>query len=146
VVAISVMVDSPRVDHAGGSVAAPVFRRVAEMALRYKGLTPKGTKPVEIAELAQAGDPAQATFEILRRAEGKRPPVQEVASGPSPRAGQIRVPDMTGWPVREAVRRSLDLGVQPEVQGTGLLARQSPAPGQVVEKGEKLTLIFEPAT
>jgi hypothetical protein len=44
------------------------------------------------------------------------------------------------------VRHAIDLGVQPEVQGTGLLARQSPAPGQVLEKGEKLTLIFEPAT
>ena len=145
-VAIAVMVDSPRITHAGGSVAAPVFRRVAEMVLRYRGLIPEGTKAVDIGRLASTGDPAQATFELLRRAEGKRPPVQEVVQGPSPRDNQVRLPDMTGWPVREAVRRAIDLGVQPEVQGTGLLARQSPPPGQVLEKGEKLTLIFEPAT
>ena len=145
VVAISVMVDSPRVDHAGGNVAAPVFRRVAEMVLRYRGLVPRGTERVNPRELALAADPAQATYELLRRAQGKRPPIQEIVSE-SPRDGEVRVPDMTGWPVREAVRQAIELGVHPEVVGTGLLARQQPAPGRVLSKGEKLTLVFEPAT
>lgn len=146
VVAIAVMVDSPRIDHAGGAVAAPVFRRVGEAVLRYKGLTPQGTDRVDLAELALAGDPAQAMHEALRRAAGQKPPVQEGAAAGPVRDGQVRLPDMTGWPVREAVRQAIDLGVEPEVQGTGLLARQVPAPGAVVEKGEKLTLVFEPAT
>ncbi|MBN2195423.1 MAG: transpeptidase family protein [Polyangiaceae bacterium] len=146
VVAIAVMVDSPRVDHAGGNVAAPIFRRVGAMALTYYGLLPQGTKPTPVADLAQAPDPAQATYEVLRRSEGKKPPVQEVAGAGAVREGQVRVPDMTGWPAREAVRRAVELGVTPEVQGTGLLSRQVPTPGTVVSKGEKLTLVFEPAT
>jgi cell division protein FtsI (penicillin-binding protein 3) len=146
VVAIAVMVDEPMLDHAGGSVAAPIFRRVAQMALKYKGLTPKGTERVDMAELAQKADPARAAIEAMRQAQGQKPPVQEVtARGPAP-AGKVRVPDMTGWPMREALRQTMELGVQPTVQGSGLLARQVPAPGQVVEKGGTLLLVFEPAS
>lgn len=146
VVAIAVMLDSPRVDYAGGNVAAPIFRRVGAMALTYFGLTPQGVEATAVAELAQAPDPAQATYEVLRRAAGKRPPVQEIAAAGRIRDGQVRIPDLTGWPVREAVRQAAEIGVAPEVVGTGLLARQTPSPGTVVSKGEKLTLVFEPAT
>ncbi len=147
VVAIAVMVDEPMVEHAGGAVAAPVFRQVAEMALKYMGLTPRGTKPVDMKQLAHEPDPANATIAMLRQAQGDKPPVQEVKKddGPVPH-GSVRLPDMTGWPVREAVRQAIELGVRPEVKGSGLLARQRPAPGGVLKKGDNLLLVFEPAT
>ena len=44
-VVIAVVLDEPMITHAGGSVAAPVFRRVAEMSLRYLGMIPRGTTP-----------------------------------------------------------------------------------------------------
>src|SRR4030095_13654305 len=56
VVAIAVMIDEPAVEHAGGSVAAPVFRRVAHMSLQYRGLTPRDTDRAEMAELAHQPD------------------------------------------------------------------------------------------
>ncbi|MFC1641791.1 penicillin-binding protein [Myxococcota bacterium] len=145
-VAIAVMVDSPRVDHAGGSVAAPVFRRVAKMALEYMGLTPRGSEKADLRELARAPDPAQAAYALLRQAQGKQPPVQvAVPAGPL-RAGQVRIPDLTGWPMREAVRKAIELELVPRVRGTGLLARQSPPPGGVLTKNGNITLIFEPAS
>jgi cell division protein FtsI (penicillin-binding protein 3) len=143
-VVIAVVVDEPMVAHAGGEVAAPVFRRVARMSLKYMGLTPQGTKPPDLKVLAHEPDPANATFALLRQAAGERPPVQVVAAtGPAPK-GKIRVPDMTGWPVRESVERAIQLGVHPRVQGTGLLARELPAPGSVLDKGGDLILVFEP--
>jgi cell division protein FtsI (penicillin-binding protein 3) len=147
VLAIAVTLDEPSVDHAGGEVAAPVFRRIAEAALNYMGVTPKGTAPADVRELVGAADPARAAYEVIRRSQGKRPPVQEVreekgALGP----GLVRVPDLTGFPVREAMRKSIELGVTPRVVGTGLLARQEPQPGAVLKKGEALVLVFEPAT
>ncbi len=147
VVTIAVMVDEPMVEHAGGAVAAPVFRQVGEMALKYMGLTPRGTKPVDMKKLAHEADPANATIAMLRQKEGMTPPVQEVKKddGPVPQ-GSVRLPDMTGWPVREAVRHAIELGVHPEVKGTGLLARQRPSPGGVLKKGDNLLLVFEPAT
>ncbi|HEY6078936.1 MAG TPA: penicillin-binding protein [Polyangiaceae bacterium] len=146
VVAIAVTVDEPMVDHAGGNVAAPIFRRVAQMSLKYRGLTPKGTERADVAVLAKSPDPASATYALLREAAGKKPPVQEVTgSGPAP-AGKVRVPDMTGWPARAALKAALELGVRPTISGTGLLVTQTPGPGQVMEKGATLALVFEPAS
>src|SRR5690606_17091255 len=68
-VAIAVTVDEPMVAHAGGEVAAPIFRRVAEMALKYKGLTPSGTERVDVRQLATTADPANATYALLRQAQ-----------------------------------------------------------------------------
>jgi cell division protein FtsI (penicillin-binding protein 3) len=146
-IAVSVMIDEPRVEHAGGAVAAPVFRRVAEMVLAYRGRTPRGTRPANLAELARDPDPAAAVVELMRQAQGKKPPVQEVArSTGRVAADSVRLPDMTGWTIRGAVRRSVELGVRPRVLGTGLLARQQPSPGQILKRGAPLLLVFEPAT
>jgi cell division protein FtsI (penicillin-binding protein 3) len=147
VVAISVMVDEPMLEHAGGAVAAPIFRRVAQTALKYKGLTPQDTKRADLSELAVKADPAAAAYEVLREAQGKKPPVQDVVVVNAPvGAGKVRVPDMTGWPLREAVRQALELGVQPKISGTGLLSRQEPPPGGVMAKGGSLLLVFEPSS
>ena len=145
-VAIAVVVDEPRVDHAGGNVAAPIFRRVAKMALKYMGLTPKGTKRANVKTLGSEPDPARAAYAALRKAKGLAPRVQETVEGKAAGRGQVRVPDMTGWPIREAVRKLLSLGVRPRIQGTGVLSSQKPPPGSVLNKGEDLLLVFEPAT
>jgi hypothetical protein len=83
---------------------------------------------------------------VLRQARGLKPAVQVAAAGTQVAAGSVRVPDMTGWPVREAVRRTAELGLNVKVVGTGLLARQTPAPNGVVQKGGDVVLVFEPAT
>jgi PASTA domain-containing protein len=86
-------------------------------------------------------------MEAIRRAQGKRPAIQEgvVVNGPVP-AGKVRVPDMTGWPAREALKRSLELGVSPRFSGSGLLVSENPPPGSVMDKGQDLLLVFEPAS
>jgi cell division protein FtsI (penicillin-binding protein 3) len=146
VVAIAVLVDEPMVEHAGGAVAAPVFRRVAEMALKYYGLTPKGTKSADIGELARRPDPANAAYEQWRIARGKLPAVQEIAGTGRTAKGSVRLPDMTGWSLRKALKQVKELGVVPRVRGTGLLARQQPPPGEIVGEGAPVLLVFEPAT
>jgi len=146
VVAIAVVIDEPMVEHAGGAVAAPVFREVASMALKYKGLVPVGTEHADPAELARMPDPANAVYAAYREAAGKKPAVQDVAPASRVPAGKIRLPDFTGFPLRLAIQKSLELGVTPKVEGTGLLARQLPAPGQVVDHGAEVVLVFEPAT
>lgn len=146
VVALAVTIDEPMVDHAGGAVAAPIFRRVAKMALESRGLIPKGSARRSLTELSQSPDPADAAYAALRTLAGKGPPIQEiVGSGPAPK-GKVRLPDMTGWPAREALKTSQELGVVPRLEGTGLLVRQSPAPGSVVEPKTQVTLVFEPAS
>jgi cell division protein FtsI (penicillin-binding protein 3) len=145
VLAIAVTLDEPGVNHQGGAVAAPVFRRVAQAALEYMGVTTGNSEPANLGQLAHASDPARAAYEVIRRARGQKPPIQEVhkeALGP----GLVRVPDLTGFPLREALQRSVELGVKPRIVGTGLLSRQEPPPGATLKKGEALVMVFEPAT
>jgi cell division protein FtsI (penicillin-binding protein 3) len=147
VVAIVVTIDEPMVEHAGGAVAAPVFRRVAQASLKLRGLVPRGNVHADVSSLARSPDPANVAMELIRRAQGKGPTVQEgvAANGPVP-AGRVRVPDMTGWPAREAMRRAFEMGVTPRLSGSGLLVSQTPAPGAVLDKGQELLLVFEPAS
>lgn len=146
VVAMAVTIDEPMVDHAGGVVAAPIFRQVAKVVLEARGLIPKGVDRRNLAELLSSPDPADATYAALREVAGKKPPIQEIVGhGPAP-AGKIRLPDMTGWPEREALRTSYELGVIPRLEGTGLLVRQTPPPGSVVDPKSPVMLVFEPAS
>lgn len=145
VLAMAVTIDEPMVEHAGGAVAAPVFRRIAEGALTYMGVTPEGRRATDVQKLVGVADPARRAQEVIER--GSQPSLQEVREqGHAVRPGMVRVPDLTGAPVREAVRKGIELGLAPRVVGTGLLGRQEPAPGSVLQKGETLVLVFEPAS
>lgn len=146
VVAISVMLDEPAVDHGGGTVAAPVFRRVAKMALESRGMIPKGSSQRSLSELARGPDPADVTYAALRAHSGRRPAIQEVQNrGPTPK-DKVRLPDMTGWPARKALKTSQELGLSPRLLGSGLLVRQLPPPGSIVDPKTSVTLVFEPAS
>jgi cell division protein FtsI (penicillin-binding protein 3) len=149
--AIAVVLDEPMGGtYAGGSVAAPVFRRVGEMALRYLGVTPRGAVPMKLSELserAKDGDLAASTYQVLGEAKQAAEPVAGVVTPSAPlRAGQVRVPDMAGWPPREAVKTAATLGLVPTVEGTGRVSRQEPPAGAVLPKGSPLKLVFEPPT
>ncbi|MBW2527940.1 MAG: PASTA domain-containing protein [Deltaproteobacteria bacterium] len=151
---VSVVIDEPMGGvYSGGEVAAPVFRRVSEMALRYLGVRPRGTRAVKLAEVseyAKGDDPATTAYAVIKEASGGD---EEATAEPAPAAqppaqGQkgVRVPDLGGMPVRAAVQRALELGFAPRVIGTGRLARVEPEAGTLVAKGAELTLVFEPQT
>ena len=55
---ISVVIDEPVIEHYGGTVAGPVFRRVAEAALRHLGVAPAqgGAKLADIVKTMRAED------------------------------------------------------------------------------------------
>jgi cell division protein FtsI (penicillin-binding protein 3) len=149
--AMAVVLDEPMGGtHAGGSVAAPVFRRVGEMALRYLGVTPRGSVPVKLSDLsekAKDGDPAENTYQVLGEARAAETPVVGVVTPSAPmRAGEARVPDFSGWPTREVVKVAIGLGLLPNVEGTGRLSRQEPPAGTVLPKGSTVKLYFEPPT
>ena len=143
-VLVAVVVDEPMVNHAGGVVAAPVFRRVAQMVLEHKGMTPPSVRRANISDLASRPDPANVAYEVIRQAQGDHQSVQDSVARGKLGPGFVRVPDMIGWPMREVLHQVSELGLMPQVQGTGLLSRQEPAPGQALEKGAALTLHFEP--
>jgi cell division protein FtsI (penicillin-binding protein 3) len=147
---IAVVLDDPMGGtHAGGGVAGPVFRRVGEMALRYLGVTPRGTVPMKLADVgsrAKDGDVAANTYKVLDEARAtdsdtaKPPPLAPV------RPGEAKVPDLAGFPLRDAVKVTIGSGLTPAVEGSGRLSRQEPPAGTVLPKGSTVKLIFEPST
>jgi cell division protein FtsI (penicillin-binding protein 3) len=144
---IAVVLDEPLGGtYAGGSVAGPVFRRVGEMALRYLGVTPKGTEPVKLSELSQiaraGGDQATNAYQVMN--EQKAGAAAVVTPSAPLRGGEVRLPDFQGFPIREAIRSAKSLGLSPQVEGTGRVTRQEPPAGTVMPKGGAVKLVFEP--
>ncbi len=146
IVAIAVTIDEPMVEHAGGAVAAPIFRHVAQMALKLAGLTPKTSDHTDVAVLARTPDPANIAYEALREAQGKKPAVQEVIATGTVPAGKVRIPNLTGVPARQALKKMIELGLTPHIAGSGLIVTQQPPPGSVVDAKSEVLLVLEPAT
>jgi cell division protein FtsI (penicillin-binding protein 3) len=142
-IAIAVVLDEPALARAGGFVAAPAFRRIAEMSLRYLGVTPKTSKEATLANVASEPDPAQRTLAVLRPPE---PAIRDVTSTAAVPSGSVRVPDMRGYSTREAAKTTLGIGLYPTIEGTGMLSKQDPPPGTVLPLGSTLKLSFLPPT
>ncbi len=145
-IAVAIVLDEPALARAGGFVAAPAFRRIGEMSLRYLGVIPKGTPVAAINKIGNEPDPATTTYEVLREAQGE-PPIRERAtpSAPTP-VGAVRLPDMKGFSLREAAKTAIGLGLKPSLDGTGTVSRQDPPAGAVLPKGSNIKLFFEPPT
>jgi cell division protein FtsI (penicillin-binding protein 3) len=138
---ISVVLDEPMGGtYAGGSAAGPVFRRVGEMALRYLGVTPRGTVTMKLSEVS-----AQANKPTINSEKPASLPAAPTALLPA-KAGEVRVPDLAGYPARDAIKAVVGLGLAPSIEGTGRLSRQEPTAGSVVTKGTAMKLVFEPST
>jgi len=132
-VAIIVVVDSPRAGTIyGGSVAAPIFQRIAEAALRHLGVAPtvNAAPPVLVAR-RPSGTPASPE---------PGPVVSFVADG---RPGTV--PDVRGMSARDAMRTLVKFGLSPRMTGDGVVAAQHPPPGAPVEAGALCELILQRA-
>jgi cell division protein FtsI (penicillin-binding protein 3) len=124
-VVISVVIDEPAIAHYGGTVAGPVFRRIAEVTLRHLGIAPEGRQAVlakkkEERIAISAADPAA--------------PDETVENGES------AVPDVRSLPLRQAVMALHAQSLVPEVQGSGLVVAQDPAPGKAIAHGAVVRL------
>jgi cell division protein FtsI (penicillin-binding protein 3) len=112
---ILVAIDEPRGEHYGGSIAAPVFKEIAESALRYMEVEPSvpvRRVPIPATRLAAFSQP-------------QRPSGPAVASG----AGAV-VPDLRGLDARAAVARAVSSGFLVEATGSGVVTAQVPEPGE----------------
>jgi cell division protein FtsI (penicillin-binding protein 3) len=127
VLAIIVVTDSPHAGpYTGGAVSAPVFKRIAEAALRYLGVAPtvNPAPPVLTArqsDLVNASGPGSAGDQLV---------VNVVADGPPG-----TVPDVQGLSAREAMRKLVKVGLAAHLAGDGFVASQDPPAGAPLEAG-----------
>jgi cell division protein FtsI (penicillin-binding protein 3) len=121
---ILVSLDTPRgtLNH-GGDVAAPVFARVAEDALRH--LAVPSEDPDRVLR-ATASGPASAIPAAYR---------PEPAAPAGAEADLTLMPDLFGRPAREAAIAAARRGLAVELRGSGRVVAQVPEPGTRLEPG-----------
>jgi cell division protein FtsI/penicillin-binding protein 2 len=163
-VAIVVTIDEPRGRYYGGEVAAPVFRNIAEKALRYLAVSPDQEptpaqltknrlsrrasmpdltsdqfEPIEPSwegELIERRVPAPVIQDTIQTSVGANPEGSLAFSN----AATVEVPDFRGKSLRLVTMESSRLGLQLGAFGSGLVVEQSPTPASKVEPGSKVTI------
>ena len=130
-VTIVVVIDSPHGPNRffGGTVSAPVFKRIAEATLRYLGVgqTINPIPPVLIARRDANADGATTLPSASASGGTESPTVSLVSDGPG------TMPDLHGLSAREALLRMLKLGIAARVEGTGFVISQDPPAGAPLE-------------
>jgi cell division protein FtsI (penicillin-binding protein 3) len=166
-VVIIVVVDEPAGSYYGGTVAAPVFREIAESVLPYLDVAPDtefktpadeeqnlalqtapteaegtlhhATQPSQTSEIAQTSPDAMLP-RVERRERGAGGIGEVVYAAAAERA--LLMPDIRGRSVRDAMRICTQLGLELEAHGDGRAVGQSPAPGAHVEAGQTVRVEF----
>ena len=109
-----VLIDEPEVNVYGGVVAAPVFRNIAQGALRHLAVAPQKAAPIPAS-------PAQPEPALRQAAKRLR---SEAAD-----AGAEAAPDFVGLSLREVLEKAQTLRVKVRLQGSGYVIKQTPAAG-----------------
>ncbi len=132
-VAILVVLDSPRGPngHFGGPVSAPIFRNIAEEAMRHLSVPPS-INPETPVLVANNQTPAGHMVDTI--VEGPPLPIEPDEPG--------TVPDVRGLSARAAMRKLMQFGLNARIDGDGIVTDQEPQPGTPVDKGTvcRLTL------
>lgn len=128
---VIVVIDSPHAGpYAGGAVAAPIFKRIAEASLRHLGIPPTiNALPPVLASNAGAG-----VAPVVQRSI-EAPDVVEATLASVP-AGVM--PDLRGLSAREALRTLTRIGATARMVGDGVVVEQKPAAGEPFLHGEGL--------
>ncbi len=116
---IFVLLNSPRGGTSSGSaIAAPVFKQVADAALRYTGVLPSiNPAPPVIVAADRPGRPLPSRPATITPA----------------RLNTGGMPDLRGLTLRDAVRAGHAVGIELSVDGDGVVVAQSPAAGEPID-------------
>ncbi len=128
---VLVSLDTPKGDkNEGGDVAAPLFARIANEAVRLLAIPPDDpTRNLRLVTYSPE-TVAKATF-AAERAHETAP-----LSTDDPRI----MPDLRGLSLREAALMAARHGLSVEIHGRGVVARQTPLPGTPLEPGMSCSL------
>ncbi|MDB4990195.1 MAG: Cell division protein FtsI [Myxococcaceae bacterium] len=136
---VSVVIDEPVIEHYGGVVAAPVFRRIATASLRHLGVSPEPNGD-KLAELVQQMREQRAAASSLDSKQALHVRSTKVAAQLT--EGQVRVPDLRGFGARAALVTLARAGLSVTLAGSGAAVEQRPAAGAVVNLGDNVHLVL----
>lgn len=131
-VVVVIAIDEPKPVHGGGVVAAPVFARVARVAMRELGKVPDESLLTE--NLSAEVVPEAASGALPSSQDAKLVAALAAASGGTP--------SFIGMTAREAVERYSQAGFRASLEliGSGVVVSQSPGPGRPLKDELRLSL------
>jgi cell division protein FtsI (penicillin-binding protein 3) len=121
---ILVVVDEPKGAQYGGTIAAPVFKEIAESTLRYLNVSP--SIPARTIDMST---PMLATF----------------SQRPAAIAGTA-MPDLRGLDARAAVALVTKSGFRVRASGSGVVHTQIPLPGEALPSDHQVVLTLAEGT
>lgn len=131
---ILIVIDSPHGNgYYGGTVAAPIFKRIAESALMYLGVGPNlNAPPPVLVARREAEHESQGTAQPVRAASVLSATLEPARNG--------LMPDLRGLSAREALRLLSRIGMTATMTGDGFVLEQSPVPGSALVRGDTCAL------
>jgi len=124
------MLDDPTGGAYGGTVAAPLFKKIGDGIMRYRTLGGEGDQNPDL-KLSLRDWPVSETDEAVVHVE------------------MGKVPDVRGLALKSAIQRIVISGGVPRVDGTGgaqsrafVVAEQRPEPGTTLEPGKTVHLVL----
>jgi cell division protein FtsI (penicillin-binding protein 3) len=122
---ILVVIDSPhRGSYFGGAVAAPVFRRIAEAAIRHLGV-PRSLNPQPPVLVRREAAERTHSTRVTNGSQDVRPAALPGADN--------TMPDLRGMSARDALKRMVALGIRPRINGQGIVVNQRPGMGAALD-------------
>ncbi|MBU1920917.1 PASTA domain-containing protein [bacterium] len=129
-----VVVDDPMKRYFGATVAAPVFREIAQQLMDIRPADfPAKPKPPVIAEIVQP-DSADSLLEFdLDPAAISL--IDSLSATRNPDISMIEMPSVKGLPLRQAALELSSRGLVFQLNGSGIVSAQYPHPGDMVPAG-----------
>ena len=170
---VLVIVDEPQgYPHYGGTLAAPIFRRVVEDSLHYLGVAPQHNSNGTTQSSLQQTDVPDITGLSIDRAERAlrnrgliaefrgngtvvasqnpaaltqvNPGTRVIVQLESGEAGDtIRIPDLSGLRIHQAANLLEAMGLRIIPEGTGRVVAQYPEPTAELEPGRAVRVVFQ---
>jgi cell division protein FtsI (penicillin-binding protein 3) len=141
---ILVLIDSPhKVSPYGGTVAGPVFQKIAAAVLRHQGVPPSLNRPAPLL-IARRDEsrPSTSLGESPRSVSGSGD-AAVVTLADNASTSPAVFPNLVGMSARDAVRELTRLGLSLRMHGSGLVVNQRPAPGSPLDLIDAATIWLE---
>lgn len=120
---MGVWVDEPKNAYYGSQVAAPLFKKIAELSLQVLNKYPKLPQYAAVSDLKLNFKEEAVLTEVT---------------------AENTMPNLGGLSVREALEKISRLNLPYKIVGEGYLNKQVPLPGSEIPKNKQVILYFEP--
>jgi len=132
------VIDSPHAKgHTGGVAAAPVFKRIAQAAMRQYGVPPSINPAPPLVVARQDTEDAHEQPTSTGGSTSNIVPLGGTSQG-------SRVfPDLRGLGARDALHALTRLGMTGRLNGTGIVTRQRPEAGTPIDRDATYILWLE---